>query len=213
MPRKKTVRDPDFAYHISARCNNKDWFSVPMPEVWQIFCRYLYFITLAYDVEIHAFVLMNNHYHLILRTPKANIDEAMHYFQRETSRCIGKASDRINHVYGGAYNSCLIRDLNHYNNVYKYVLRNPVSANITDDVLLYPYTTLRGLLGFNLLLIPTYANEDLFANPEGVLRWLNTPHGYSDYLWIKKALRRSEFEVKRCRRSGKIPPPDHPTFK
>lgn len=203
MPKKKTIRHTEFPYHISARCNNRDWFSVPMQEVWNIFSRYLYFITTAYEVEIHAFVLMSNHYHLIIRTPKANIGEVMHYFQRETSRCLGKASGRINHIFGGVYSSCLITDLNYYNNVYKYVLRNPVAAGLSESVEEYAYGTLRGLLGFEQLLIPTFANEELFQCTEVTLCWLNTPNPTNENELIKKALKHREFQFKRCQRSGK----------
>ena len=30
------------------------------------------------NIEVHAYCLMGNHYHLLLRTPKANLAEAMH---------------------------------------------------------------------------------------------------------------------------------------
>ncbi|MBC7370716.1 MAG: transposase [Bdellovibrionaceae bacterium] len=205
MPRKNRIRSSEFPYHISARCNNKDWFAIPLDEVWEIFSRYLYFITIAYGVEIHAFVLMNNHYHLILSTPKSNIEEAMCYLQRETSRCLGQASDRINHNFGGAYNACLITDLNYYSNVYKYALRNPISAGIAQSVEEYAYSTLRGLLGFEHLSIPTFANEELFISTERTLYWLNSPPRIDDNELIRKALKRREFQIKRCRKSGKKP--------
>jgi putative transposase len=204
MSKKKLIRNSDFPYHISARSNNREWFDLPMDKVWRIFSDYLYFISMAFDVEIHAFVLMNNHYHLIMRTPKANIDEAMQYFQRETSRQISQSTNRINHVFGGPYHPTLIRDLNHYNNVYKYVLRNPISAGICNDVIDYSYSTLNGLLGFRALGFPVFANDELFTDTENLIEWLNTSTDEVTSEIIRKGLRKNEFEVSRCQTNGKM---------
>jgi len=204
MPKKKIVRQSDFPYHISARCNNRDWFSIPLNEVWKIFSDYLYFISFAFEVEIHAFVLMNNHYHLLIKTPQANLGEAMEYFQRETSRRIGFTSQRINHVYGGPYNPTVVTDLQYYINVYKYILRNPVKAGISKKVEAYPYSSLRGLMGFEKLPSPLFANDDLFQNTEEFLRWLNTPYDDNVHEVIRKGLRKKEFKIARCEKTGKL---------
>ncbi len=204
MPKKKIVRSSDFPYHISARCNNREWFSIPISEVWRIFADYLYFISFAYKVEIHAFVLMSNHYHLLARTPEGNIDQAMLYLQRETSRWLAHESGRINHVFGGPYHSSLIHDINHYNSVYKYILRNPVGVGLSKKVEEYPYSSLRGLLGYEKLLFPTVANLELFNNTEKFLSWLNLEYEEKQREVIRKGIRKTSFEVLRCRKTGKI---------
>jgi len=205
MPKKKIIRSSDFPYHISARCNNREWFSVPISVVWKIFADYLYFISFAYKVEIHAFVLMSNHYHLLARTPEGNLDQAMLYLQRETSRRVARESDRINHVFGGPYHSSLIQDANHYNNVYKYILRNPIGVGLSKRVEEYPYSSLRGLLGYEKLLFPTVGNLELFTNTEGFLNWLNLEYDEDELEVIQKGIRRKSFEVSRCRQTGKLP--------
>jgi REP element-mobilizing transposase RayT len=60
-------------------------------------------INRAYKAEIHAFVLMSNHFHLVVSFPENNMSEAMNYFMRETSRMISRDAGRINQTYGSRY--------------------------------------------------------------------------------------------------------------
>ena len=77
MPRKKIIRTNEFPYHVTARTNNQEWFKLSLDEVWSIFERVLSKVQLRYSIEIYQFVLMSNHYHLLLSTPEANIDKAI----------------------------------------------------------------------------------------------------------------------------------------
>lgn len=44
-----------------------------LQQVWDIFCRHLAYTAYIYDARIHSFVLMNNHFHLLISTPNASI--------------------------------------------------------------------------------------------------------------------------------------------
>lgn len=208
MPRKKIYRTTDFPYHVSARCTNKEWFALPLPKVWEIFSIYLYFITLAYGVRIHAFVLMSNHFHMLISTPNGNIDEAMNYLQREVSRRLGEETDRINQIFGGPYHWTLIKNNIYYHHAYKYVYRNPVKAGICKRVEDYRYSTLRGLLGKDRMMIPAFDNLGLIQNPYKQLAWLNEDYSEENYQLIKKALRHREFCFPADPLTGKKPPID-----
>lgn len=197
MPRKKLYRHTELPYHITARCSNKDWFAIPISEVWEIFSIYLHFISHAYDVRIHSFVLMNNHFHMLISTPQANIDESMNYLLREVSRSIGKASDRINQIFGGPYHWSLISNSIYYQHAYKYIYRNPIRAGLSRSVEEYKYSTLRGLLGFERLLIPAIDNLDLIQNPTSQLQWLNSTYDEEIQEAIRLALKKKEFAFPR----------------
>lgn len=195
MARKRFFATNQYPYHVSVRSNSQEWFTLPMDEVWNIFSRYLYFVTLAYGLRIHSFVLMNNHFHMLVTTPEANLDKAMEYLLRETSKMIGRETDRIHKIFESQYHKSLIRSRLHYSHAYKYVYRNPVEAGICKKVEDYPYSTLRGLLGVEQLVIPTFDNMDLIVNAGKQLNWLNTPYPDPDF-WesIRLALRHHEFE-------------------
>lgn len=194
MPRKRFLASNDFPYHVTARCLNKEWFALPHEILWEIFSDYLYFIHHAFQVRIHSFVLMPNHIHMIIRTPDMNLDKAMNYFMRETSRVIGFRSGRINQVYGGPYYWSLMRSPNYFLHAYKYVYRNPIEAALAPRVETYKFSTLPALLGQARTIIPVVNDETLFDGLEDQLKWLNSAYPSDEVrIDIKNALRKKEF--------------------
>jgi len=164
-----------------------------------------------YQCELHAFVLMSNHYHLIISTPNCNIGEAMKYFHREVARQANQQSKRINHFFGGRYKWSLITQEDYYWTAIRYVFRNPVRAGICNSVKDYHYSSLnRPSPSFQWQL----ANQ--FTNRQQVLEldtdWLNQSTDHESEKAVKKALRRREFEYPR-QRSGHRPVFDTPRFK
>lgn len=202
MPRKRIYRTEEFPYHVVVRCANKEWFQLPMPEVWNIFSIYLYFICVAYKVQIHSFVLMSNHFHMLVSTPEANIDQAMNYLLREVSRRIGEKTKRINQIFGGPYHWTLIKNSTHYSHAYKYVYRNPVHAGLCSKVEEYKYSSLHGLLGLCYLNIPAIDNLNLIYDTTKVLKWLNEEYSEENRESIRKALSHREFQFERDSESG-----------
>jgi len=81
--------DADYPIQITARCNNKEIFPVPLDEAWDLFSNYLHFIHSAFEIKIHSFVLMSNHFHLIASDPNLNLSKAMGIFMKEIGNRIG----------------------------------------------------------------------------------------------------------------------------
>lgn len=79
-----------------------------MPDAWSVMGDYLYLTTHLFSLEILSFVLMGNHFHLLVRAPQANISPAMNYFMRETSREVSRLSGRINQTYGGRHHKSVV---------------------------------------------------------------------------------------------------------
>ena len=195
MPRKIVPIIPEYPYSISARCINKEWFSIPIDEVWKVMEDYLYFISFAFNFKIKSFVLMSNHFHMIAQAPDGNLSEAMNYFMRETSRVIGKKAGRINQVYGGRYYRSMISSDHYYSHAYKYIYRNPVEAGLTYCVLEYPYSTLNRMVRKGELFVPVEYDNILFDNYESTLTWLNEAPSAEHYQIVKNALKKSEFKL------------------
>ncbi len=205
MPRKRVPPNAELPYHVTARCINKEWFCLPLATVWDVMSDYLYYVKHVFEVDILSFVLMHNHFHLLIRTPKAHLSEVMQCFMKETSCEITRLSGRINQTYGGRHHKCLITSYHYFMNVYKYVYRNPVRAGLCNRVEEWPYSTLSGQLGLHRMIIPL-AEDTLMFTPNfdyGNLIWLNTKSRQADEEEIRKALRRPFFKLSTPRSSGK----------
>ncbi len=162
---------------------------------------YLSFLYFAYKFEILSFVLMSNHFHLLVRTPLGNLSEGMNYFMRETSKQIGRQSQRINQIYGGRFHRSIITKNHYFMHAYKYVYRNPVEAGITDSVTQYQFSTLNRKLGLNPCYIPIAEDPILFDDVDETLRWLNTAPDPESYETIKKAFHKKIFKLERRKHS------------
>ncbi len=61
-----------------------------------------------YAVEIHAYVLLGNHYHLLIRAPQANASQAIQWLNVSYSVWFNKRRQRVGHVFQGRFGSVLI---------------------------------------------------------------------------------------------------------
>lgn len=197
MGRKPFNCNPDLPYHITARCINRDWFSVEMPMVWSVMTTHLRFISFAYNIRIHAFTLMSNHFHLIAHAPDANLSEAMRFFMSESGRDLRNLSQRINCTYGTRFHRSLLTTPQYFLHAYKYLYRNSVQAGVCERVEEYPYSTLPALLGTARFEIPIYDdfNWSSFSSRIQTLEWLNQEPRSSEWIIVERSLRRPIFKL------------------
>lgn len=142
MPRPKLIRQNEFPYHVTSRTNNKVPFPLPMYHVWDLAKQSLVYARKNVDVEINCFVLMNNHYHLLITTPNENLDKFMMYFNLKLSKLISKNAKVINHKFSNRYKWTIVSDQEYLQNVYRYIYQNPIRANIVEKCIEYPYSSL-----------------------------------------------------------------------
>lgn len=143
MPRRKLIRQAQFPYHAYIRTSNKDWFNIPLYEVWEICFESLLKANQKVPVQIHAFVLMSNHYHMVLSTPDSNIDKFMECFNKDLSQKIKKHNGSINHKFANRYKWTIIDSTKYLYNIYRYLYQNPVRARLCEKCIDYPYSSLR----------------------------------------------------------------------
>jgi putative transposase len=171
MPRKTLIRSNNLPYHVTARANNKEWFTLPMPDMWDLAQESLREAIGVHRVEVISFVLMGNHYHMLLLTPESNLDNFMYEFNKRFALKIKNRTGQINRIFGGRYKWCLIQSQHYLINCYKHVYQNPVRAGLVQSCEDYPFSTLRGLIKnikFSIPIHDKYGFKDEFG-----LRWLN----------------------------------------
>ena len=191
MPRRLLIRTNSHPYHITSRSHNKDWFSLPLNEVWNFCLKALDFAHNKNPISIHAFVLMGNHYHLVATTPNNDIDSFMMHFNKSFSEKIKSSSGAINQKFGGRYKWCIIEHQNYFYNVMRYVFRNPVRAGLVKKVESYPYSTAKEKKG-KLTDAITF-NMNMGQDYRTLLSFFNNENFMDDQV-VKLALRHSHFK-------------------
>lgn len=196
MGKQKLIKYSNGAYHVNAKTNNSEWFPLPLKDCWHIYGHYISEMEIKYNVRIHAFTLMSNHFHLLCSTPDKNLDRAMNFFMQMTSKGINHAANRKNHLYGGRYywthTSCAVG----YAAIYKYILRNPIRAKICKGVQFYPWTTyFNDKIKFNIS-----RNElDELVPENNLLVWVNFCPVEFDESIFNKIFKKSEFKMPKSR--------------
>lgn len=196
MPRKPIIRSNEHFYHLTGRSINKEPFFIPTDEVWEIMLRKLVKLQKENDLRISAFVLMNNHFHLMALSPKDPIDRIMYLFMKDVTKAMQKKCGRINMLFGGRYRGCLIDDSRYLLNVYKYIYRNPVAAGLVKRAEEYTYSTLKKELPITLdrVMPMNIAVSDLVE-----LEWINSTFESQEIESMKWGLSRSKFKYLKTR--------------
>jgi putative transposase len=81
-----------------------------------------------YRTEILAYVLMDNHFHLLVKTPLGNLQEFMRHFNISYTGWYNRRHRRSGHLYQGRYHSFLIDADNYLTEVSRYIHLNPVKT-------------------------------------------------------------------------------------
>ena len=96
-----------------------------------------------YDVEVHAYCIMSNHAHLII---KSNEREKVSYFMSnvlaEYAQYYNYKHNRNGHVFQNRFGSECIENEKYYWNCIKYIHMNPVKALLVPTALDYKYSSL-----------------------------------------------------------------------
>src|SRR4030043_1163902 len=100
MPRKIRIQIQDAIYHIMSRGDQYGPIFLSDKD------RHSFLKTLGETCQrtgwiIHAYVLMDNHYHMLVETPEANLVEGMRWFQSTYTRRFSGRNKYVGHVFQG----------------------------------------------------------------------------------------------------------------
>lgn len=125
MARPLRIQYPNAVYHVTCRGNERqDIFKDDDDR--KRFLQILVQSINIYSVKLYSYVLMSNHFHLLLETPKANLAEFMRKFNITYTGYFNRRHNRVGHLYQGRYKSVLV-DKNEYLSVLsRYIHLNPV---------------------------------------------------------------------------------------
>jgi hypothetical protein len=78
-------------------------------------------------------VLMGNHYHLLLETPRSNLSSGMHRINAVYSQKFNQCHERVGHVLQGRFKAILVEKERHLLELVRYVVLNPVRAGLVGE--------------------------------------------------------------------------------
>jgi REP element-mobilizing transposase RayT len=125
MARAPRVEFPGAIYHVRARGNARHDI-VSATEHWQRLEDDLALSVIRYGWELLTYVLMTNHLHLLLRTPRPNLSRGMQYFLSRYANWYNRRRSRPGHLFQGRYKADLVEDETYYWQVSRYIHLNPL---------------------------------------------------------------------------------------
>ncbi|WP_052447538.1 transposase [Clostridium polynesiense] len=159
MPRKSRIIYPGAIYHIYQRGNNKD-FIFEDSNVKRFMLKYLEEYNKRFDYEILAYVIMNNHYHLLMKTNSSTISEIMFFFNNLMGKFINGRLNRTGHAFEDRYKCELVETDAYLIWLLRYIHRNPVKAGLCIDVKDYKWSSHHIYEGR----IESYVNTEFIMN-------------------------------------------------
>jgi putative transposase len=88
-----------------------------------------------------AYCLMDNHVHLILETPDANLSSGMQRLHGSYSQAFNARHGRSGHVFQGRYGAALISSTTRLCATAAYIARNPVAAGLCERAEGWPWSS------------------------------------------------------------------------
>jgi REP element-mobilizing transposase RayT len=111
-------------YHVTARGNERKAIFRDAADRGR-FLQLLEESVERFDVVIHAYVLMDNHYHLLVETPHANLSDAMQWLGVSYTVWFNHRHRRVGHLFQGRFKAILL-EASAAVEVSRYVHLNPV---------------------------------------------------------------------------------------
>jgi REP element-mobilizing transposase RayT len=146
MARPLRITFPGAFYHVTSRGNEqKAVFKSKRDR--EKFLDYLASATERYNAAVHAFCLMDNHYHLLLETPSANLPQIMRHINGAYTTYFNIKRGRSGHLFQGRYKAILVDRDTYAKELSRYIHLNPVRAHMAKTPGDYPWSSYNAYIG------------------------------------------------------------------
>jgi putative transposase len=146
MARPLRVQYPNALYHVMARGNAyNDIFLNDTDRL--SFLHWLKDIVERHNIVCHAFCLMDNHYHLLLETPDANLSNAMRDLNGNYSQSFHARHGSIGHLFQGRYKAFVIEKDPYLLEVARYIALNPVRDGLVSHPRFWKWSSYNATVG------------------------------------------------------------------
>lgn len=146
MARPLRLEYPGALYHVTSRGDRKEDIYDAHKD------RYLFLSILAdtcdiYNWHCHAYCLLDNHYHLLIETPDANLSRGMRHLNGVYTQSFNRAHKRVGHVFQGRYKAIHVEKDSYLLELARYIVLNPVRAEMVRSARHWPWSSYRATAG------------------------------------------------------------------
>ena len=99
-----------------------------------------------YNLEVHSYCLMTNHYHLLVRTPDGNLADAMRHLNSTYTQIFNRAHEIDGPLFKGRYSAQLVQDDEYLTTAMRYVHLNAYKAKLETELGEYKWSSLPAYL-------------------------------------------------------------------
>jgi REP-associated tyrosine transposase len=129
MARQIRVEYPGAFYHVTSRGNErKSIFRSKQDR--EKFLEYLQSASERYGAIIHAYCLMDNHYHILIETPDGNLSRIMQHINGAYTTYYNVKRQRSGHLFQGRFKAVLVQMDEYAKELSRYIHLNPVRAKM-----------------------------------------------------------------------------------
>ena len=146
MSRPLRLEWPGGLYHVTSRGDRRE------PIVENDGDRVAWVAVLGQTCErfnwrVHAWCLMDNHYHLLLETPEGNLSSGMRHLNGVWSQTFNRRHARVGHVFQGRFKAIIVQREGYLLELARYVVLNPVRARMVADAAEYRWSSYGAMTG------------------------------------------------------------------
>jgi len=146
MARPLRITFPGAFYHVTSR-GNEGKAVYKSKRDREKFIEYLESASQRYQAVIHAYCLMDNHYHLLVETPLGNLPQIMHHINGAYTTYFNLKRKRHGHLFQGRYKAILV-DIDEYaKELSRYIHLNPVRAELVKTPEQYDWSSYKFYIG------------------------------------------------------------------
>ncbi len=127
MPRAPRINFPDAVYHVTSRGNGRARIFLDDEDRLR-FLRQLQDNLQTHAVMLYALVLMDNHFHLLLRTPRANLSQFMQRLNTSYALYARYKHRKPGHQFEARFKAKLVQEESYLLAVTRYIHLNPIKV-------------------------------------------------------------------------------------
>lgn len=158
---------PGATYLVTRRCTQRQFLLRPGLLTNQIF---LYCLAIAAErtkVELHAFVVMSNHWHAVLTDPEARVPEFLQLLHRLVASCMNAFLGRTENFWASGHTSLVtLESADDVLDKIAYVMANPTAAGLVASPGEWPGVITRRLGESHVVARPKVYFSDCGAMPD-----------------------------------------------